>query len=112
MKTLRNFAVLLVVSQAVPGCAEEVVSRAVDGECADADVRIRECADYRDSEDLVSNCRSGLEACVADCVLAEPEGGCEDIAALYDYGYYQSEVGWCVTVCFRDHTESSGEVSL
>ncbi len=43
---------------------------------------------------------------MADCILAEAE--CEDITALYDDGDYDSAFGTCSTICFRDHTETSG----
>ncbi len=102
MKALQIFAVLLLVAPTSVGCG--------DGDkCTDADSRLRECDVQIDDEYVGDMCFSDVESCVADCILAEPE--CEDIAALYDDGVYDSAFGQCSTICFRDHTKTSGEAS-
>jgi hypothetical protein len=99
MKALRILAVLLLVALTSVGCGS-------GDKCTDADSRLRECDVQIGVDSAGDECFSDLEACVADCILAEPEGECDDIKALYDDGDYDSAFGTCSTICFREHTES------
>ncbi len=96
MNALRYTTILLLVSAMGVGCGESD-----DDKCIDADSRLRECTDYLDGLDELEECHSDLEACIADCILNEPEGECEDIRALYDDGNPAGEFGRCSIDCDR-----------